>query len=126
MRQKDIYLVAYYTKKARAGVNTSVKGWMNNPDNVQYDEKVEITRGEKKSALDAGLVLNLSKQTVNRNRFGERENKFDDFFKYFFKGYHQYITTVMTQLDAEYFNKMLDEMQTELDAGTDSVQSVTE
>jgi len=39
-------------------------------------------------------------------------------FKYFFKGYHKYITEVMVKLDAEYFNSMLDEMQAELDKDT--------
>jgi hypothetical protein len=37
-------------------------------------------------------------------------------FKYFFKGYHSYITEVMTQIDAEYFSQMLDEMQAEHEA----------
>ena len=37
-------------------------------------------------------------------------------FKYFFKGYNKYITQVMVQLDAEYFNRMLDEMQAEWEA----------
>ena len=119
-KHKDIYLEAYYTKKARPGVRTSVAGWMNNPDNVQYDERVEITRGQKKSAIQAGVVLNLSKKTVDRNQYGAIQGNFDVFFKYFFKGYHQYITSVMTQLDVEYFNKMLDEMQSELDQVTEA------
>ena len=101
-KQKDIYLVAYYTQKPRRGVNTSVKGWMENTDNLQWDERVEITRGEKNSA-----------KQVSRNRYGGNKS-FDEMFKYFFKGYHQYVTQVMTQLDAEYFNKMLDEMQAEI------------
>jgi len=42
---------------------------------------------------------------------------FNEMFKYFFKGYHKYVTEVMTKLDAEYFNQMLDEMQSEVDAG---------
>lgn len=113
-KPKDIYLVAYYTQKPRTGVNTSKKGWMDNPDNVQLDERVEITRGEKSSALLSGVILNLSQKKVTRNRYGDNVN-FDDMFKYFFKGYHQYVTQVMTQLDAEYFNKMLDEMQAELE-----------
>ena len=37
------------------------------------------------------------------------------FLKYFFKGYHKYITEVMVKLDAKYFDTMLDQMQTELD-----------
>jgi hypothetical protein len=59
---------------------------------------------------------------VDKNSFNDVKN-FDELFKYFFKGYHKYITEVMVKLDAEYFNKMLDEMQAELD--TEKNEEVT-
>lgn len=107
--------MAFYTMKPRRGVKTQKAGWMSNPDNVQYDERVEITRGLKKDAINAKIVLDLGAKTVTRNGWGDNRS-FNDLFKYFFKGYHQYVTTVMTQLDPKYFNLMLDEMQAELDA----------
>jgi hypothetical protein len=88
---------------------------MDNFDNITYDESVEITRGLKKNAHMAKVVLNLSKKSVDRNTWGTART-FDEYFKHYFKGFHKYLTTVMTQLDAEYFNAMLDEMQAELDA----------
>ena len=112
MKNKNIYLVAFYYAKPRPGVQTQVKGWMDNPENIRYDERVEITRGLKKDAAAAGVIMDLSNKTVDRNRYGENKS-FDEMFKYFFKGYNKYITQVMVQLDAEYFNKMLDEMQAE-------------
>ena len=115
MKQKNIYLVAFYGMKPRPGVKTNVKGWMDDPANITYDEKIEISRGLKKNAVSAKVVLNLSQKTVDRNTWGT-DRSFDEYFKYYFKGWHQYLTAVMTQLDAEYFNKMLDEMQAELDA----------
>ena len=118
MSNKKIYLAAFYFMHPRRHIKTSVKGWMDDPNNVQWDEKVEITRGEKKNSLTAKIVLDLSTKTVVRNSWGDNRS-FDDLFKYFFKGYHQYITQVMTKLDAEYFNKMLDEMQSELDETKD-------
>ena len=66
--------------------------------------------------------MNLSTKTIAKNTINS-DNSFDEMFKYFFKGYHQYITTVMTQLDAEYFNKMLDEMQAEFDAEESKVDA---
>lgn len=57
--------------------------------------------------------MNLSEKQVQTNVFNGNKD-FDELFKYFFTGYHKYITDVMVQLDAEYFNKMLDEMQTEV------------
>jgi len=116
-KQQDIYLLGFYSMKPRPGVRTQVKGWMDNLNNITYDENVEITRGKRKHINTAKVVLNLSKKTVEYNGWGT-ERSFDEYFKHFFKGYHQYITAVMSQLDVEYFNKMLDEMQTELDAET--------
>jgi len=122
LANKDIYLVGFYHMKPRPGVRTNVKGWMDNFDNITYDESVEITRGLKKNAGMAKVVLNLSQKTVDRNTWGT-ERSFDEYFKHYFKGFHKYLTTVMTQLDAEYFNKMLDEMQAELDAADAEAQT---
>jgi hypothetical protein len=112
MSKQNIYLVAFYYAKPKPGVQTQVAGWNKDPNNIQYDERVEITRGLKKDTYAAGVIMNLSTKTVDRNRYGDNKS-FDEMFKYFFKGYNKYITQVMVQLDAEYFNKMLDEMQAE-------------
>ena len=112
--QKDIYLLGFYSMKPRQGVKTNVKGWMNNPDNLQYDEKVEITRGVKNSASNAKILLNMSKKTVERNGFNS-DKEFKSLFKYFFGGYHQYITAVMTQLDPAFLTEVLDELQVEME-----------
>jgi len=123
---KDIYLLAFYHMKPRPGVRTQVKGWMNDLNNITYDESVEITRGKHNKSSSAKVVLNLSQKTIEYNGWGT-ERSFDEYFKHFFKGYHQYITAVMSQLDIEYFNKMLDEMQAELDAETPAEEvAVTE
>lgn len=113
MSNKSIYLVAFYSMKARRHVRTEVKGWMSDPANIQWDERVEIARGEKRNFVDAKIVLDLTSKKVTRNSWGDNRS-FDELFKYFFKGYHQYVTEVMTRLDLEYFNKMLDEMEQEL------------
>jgi hypothetical protein len=111
--KNNIYLVAFYGMKPRKGVNTSKKGWMDNKDNLQYDEKVEITRGHKKSSALANVILNLSQKTVERNTFND-DRDFRSFFKYYFGGYDQYITAVMKQLDPEYLTSILDELEAEM------------
>ena len=113
MKQKNIYLVAHYGMKPREGVNTSIAGWMSNPDNLQYDEAVDISRGVKKSAATARILLNLSTKTVERNNFNA-DRDFKSLFKYFFGGYHQYITTVMTQLDPEFLTEIVNELEQEM------------
>ena len=100
--------------KPKRHVRTEVAGWMTDPNNIQWDERIELTRGEKKNTVNAKIVINLSTKKITRNGWADGKT-FDELFKYFFKGYHKYITEVMTQIDAEYFNKMLDEMQAELD-----------
>ena len=115
MSNKNIYLVAFYSMKPRPGVKTNVKGWMNDTANLQYDEKVEITRGLKSGANVAKIVLDLSTKTVTRNNFNQ-DKDFKKLFKYFFGGYHNYITAVMKQLDPDYLTAILDELEAEMKA----------
>jgi len=115
MKNKNVYLVAFYTMKPRPGVNTSVKGWMNNKDNLQYDERLEITRGIKKNSYLANVILDLSNKTISKNTFND-ERDLKSFFKYYFGGYHKYISTVMNQLDPEYLENFLKEIEEEIKA----------
>lgn len=122
---KDIFLVAYYTRKPKPGVNTSVASWQDIEGNVQWDESVEITRGLKKKTIDAKIILNLSQKKVRRNFFNS-EIDFDKMFTYFFEGYSRYITTVMTQLDSEYLLQMIGRMESELQEATVTESTVEE
>ncbi len=118
MKHKDIYLVAFYGMKPKDHVNTSQAGWMNNPENIRYDERIEITRGVKKSANTAKIVMNLSAKTIDRNTWNNNA-EFNLLFKYFFAGYHKYIIQVMTQLDPAYLEQMVNELESEMkEAGT--------
>lgn len=113
MSNKSIYLLGFYAMKPRPGVNTTKKGWMNDTANLQYDERVEITRGLKNSSVQAKIVLNLSQKVVERNGFnGDKD--FKSLFKYFFGGYHKYITQVMAQLDPDYMTEIVNELEAEM------------
>jgi hypothetical protein len=114
-KKQNIYLVAQYVARPRNPRKTHLPGYMKDPQNVQYDEQVQITsRLRNKDVYTAKIIINLSNKTVDKNSFNDNKN-FNELFKYFFKGYHKYITEVMVKLDAEYFDSMLDEMQKELD-----------
>jgi len=115
MSNKDIYLVAFYSMKPKRHVRTEVAGWMKDPNNISWDERIEITRGLKKNAVNGKILLNLSQKRIEKNGWSDGK-EFNDLFKYFFKGYHKYITELMTQLDPEYFSQMLDEMKAEHEA----------
>jgi hypothetical protein len=123
MKKSNIYLVAQYITKPRDPRKTHIPGYMKDPANHQFDERVQIaTKLKNQDLYTAKIILNLTEKTVDKNAFNDVKN-FDELFKYFFKGYHKYITEVMVKLDAEYFNKMLDEMQAELD--TEKNEEVT-
>lgn len=118
MKHKDIYLVAYYSIKPKDHVNTSQAGWMNNPENIRYDERIEITRGVKRNANTAKIVMNLSAKSIEKNTWNNNA-EFNLLFKYFFAGYHKYIIQIMTQLDPEYLEQMVNELEAEMkEAGT--------
>jgi hypothetical protein len=107
--------VAFYGMKPKDHVNTSVKGWMNDPENIRYDESIEITRGIKKNAGAAKVIVNLSAKTVERNTW-KNDADFDLLFKYFFASYHKYIIEVMTQLDPVYLEQIVNELESEMKA----------
>lgn len=110
---KDIHLVAFYVQRPRAGVNTCIKGWMKNPDNFQYDERIEFTKGlNPKDHQVAGVILNLNQKKLVRNRFGDSKT-FDDLFKYFLEAYPKYVIQVMAQLDMEYLEQFIPKEETQ-------------
>jgi len=107
MKIKDIHLIAFYVQKPRAGVQTQVAGWNKNPDNYQYDERIEFTKGlSSKDRQYAGVILNLNEKKVVYNKFGT-EKTFDDLFKYFLEGYPQYVIQTMAQLDMAYLEQFI-------------------
>jgi len=119
MKKKSIYLVAHYTAKPKNPSRTYVSGYMKDPANIRYDEQVHISAKIRPYDIQyAKIIINLSSKVVETNTFNNNKD-FKELFKYFFTGYHKYITDVMVQLDAEYFNQMLDEMQAEVDAEKD-------
>jgi hypothetical protein len=115
MKKQTIYLVAHYTTKPRDPRKTHIPGYMKDPANHQYDEQVAIQTRLKPNDVNAKIVMNLGNKTVESNKFNDNRD-FNELFKYFFKGYHKYITEIMAKLDPVYFDKMLDEMKAEHEA----------
>jgi hypothetical protein len=112
-KPKMIFLVAQYFKKPKPHVNTSQKGWMDNPENVRFDEQVAISRGLRSKDMHAQVILDLSNKRVEKNAFNDKD--FDEIFKYFFANYSEYIIRVMTELDPEYLEQMVNELEKEIE-----------
>jgi hypothetical protein len=127
MKIKDLHLVAFYVAKPRNPKMTHIKGYMSNPENVQYDERVEFTRGlSSKDQQYAGIVLNLNKKTVITNRFNKEQRDFSSLFKYFLEAYPQYVRKVMEGLDPGYLYQFLPKEKTKVKEVVDTdVKEVT-
>lgn len=124
MKQKNIYLVATYIMKPKDHVNTSKKGWMDDPANVRYDEKVEITRGLKnRDASSANVILDLSNLQITRNTF-KTERTFDEVFLYYFNNYNKYLIPVMGQLHPEYLDQIAKSIEEQLASMTTETETV--
>lgn len=107
MKIKELHLIAFYVQKPKRGVRTQIAGWMKDPNNYQYDERIEFTRGlSGKDRQYAGVILNLNTKTVVYNKFG-KEKTFDDMFKYFLEGYPQYVAQAMAELDLAYLEQFI-------------------
>lgn len=107
---KDLHLIAFYVGRPRNPKMTHVKGYMKDPNNIQYDERVEFTRGlSSKDQQYAGIILNLAKKSVVSNRFNHEQKDFDSLFKYFLEAYPKEVATLMAELDVEYIKQFIPE-----------------
>jgi hypothetical protein len=125
MSKNNIYLVAQYYMKPKAHVRTHIKGWMNDPANIRYDEKVEISRGLRNKDVNAKIILDLTNKQVYRNGFAT-DRPFDEVFKYFFANYNEYIIKVMTQLDPVYLDQIVTELEKEMEAAEQAQKAAVE
>ena len=120
---KDIHLVAFYVAKPRDPRRTKEAGYMKDPANIQYDERIEFTRGlSGKDSSVAGVILNLNQKKVVYNRFGH-EKTFDDLFKYFLEAYPKYVINVMAQLDMPYLEQFIPREEPAEEAKNETVQA---
>ncbi len=101
MKQRDIFIVAYYHQKPKDPKRTKEKGYMGNPENIAYDESINITRGIKtRDELGAGVILNLTQQTVVKNSF-RSDADFPSLLAHYQEGYPKYINPLLAQLYPE-------------------------
>jgi hypothetical protein len=112
-KPKGIFLVAIYAMKPKGHVNTSRKGWMDNPDNIRYDEQVAITRGLRTKDMHAQVILDLSSKVIVKNSFNTGKS-FDEVFRYFLENYTEYMAQTMSQLDPVYLADLAKLMEAEM------------
>lgn len=110
MRNTDIYLLVQYVTKPRDQAQTKNAGYMQNPENIVYDEMVEVSRSLRDAdRLKNNVILNLTTKQVVKNSFNTAAT-FDELIKYYCEAYPQYLSELGFTLE-------------ESDASTD-VQSI--
>ena len=90
MKNNDLYLIASYTAKPRDPSKTKIAGYIKDPANIVYDERVEFSIGTKNKDINASVILNLTKRQVVKNKF-QPEAGFDDVVKYYCDAYPEYM-----------------------------------
>lgn len=100
-KDTDLYLIATYTAQPRDPKMTKIAGYMKDPANITYTEKVEFAIGLKsKDQTATGVVVNLTKRLVIKNRFNP-DAEFDDVIKYYCDAYPEYMEKVGFTLEKE-------------------------
>jgi hypothetical protein len=123
MKIKDIHLIAFYVQRPKNKMMTHIKGYMKDPNNFQYDERIEFTKGlTSKDRQYAGVIINLNAKTVVYNKFGDQKT-FDDLFKYFLEGYPQYVIQTMAQLDMDYLEQFIPKEEANVEVAGETIQA---
>ena len=91
MNKNNLYLTAFYTAQPRDPSKTKVKGYIKDPKNIVYTEKVEMSLGVKASRqAEAGVILDLTERKVLKNKFNPTAD-FEEVVKYYCTAYPDYL-----------------------------------
>jgi hypothetical protein len=98
MANRNIYLVAKYTGRPKDPRQTAKAGYMTNPDNIEYEEQVYITRGLRDKDTQNHVVLNLTEEKIVKNTFNTGVS-FEEILAHYVEGYADYINDSVNALN---------------------------
>jgi len=98
MADLSIYLIAKYTGMPKDPSQTAKPGYMKDPNNVEYDEQVYISRGLRDKDLKNQVVLNLTEEKIVKNNFNPGKN-FEEIFTHYYDSYAEYIDDCINQIN---------------------------
>ena len=96
---KNIYLLATYVVRPKNPRQTAQFGYINNPDNIQYDENLAIVRGWRDRYLQHTVVLDLTNEKIVKNSF-QTGKTFKELFAHYYEGFGEYIEQTVNDLNA--------------------------
>ena len=91
--------MATYVARPKNPRQTSRAGYITDPDNIQYDENLEIVRGWRDRYMKYSVVLDLTNERVIKNSF-RTEKTFEDLFAHYHEGFAEYIEQTVNELNA--------------------------
>lgn len=94
----SIFLIAKYTSHPKDPKQTAKPGYVTNPDNMEYEEQVYITRGLKDKDVRNNVILNLTEEKIVKNTFNSGAT-FEDILAHYVDGYGEYINESIEKLN---------------------------
>lgn len=88
-----MFLFATYVMRPRYPHLTSQKGWMQNPDNLIYDEQVGFAKKMRdKDMIRSNVVIDLANKKILKCSVADRVGTdFDAIHQYFYENYQKYL-----------------------------------
>ena len=99
MPNLNIYLLATYVARPKNPRLTSRAGYITDPENIQYDENLEIVRGWRDRYMKYSVVLDLTNERVVKNSF-QTGKTFEELFAHYHEGFGEYIEQTVNELNA--------------------------
>jgi hypothetical protein len=98
LKVKNLYLLAYYVQVPKDPKQTHIPGYVKNPDNLRWDESVEITLGLKtKDELKAAVVLDLTNEKVVKNRYNP-ETTYQEWLDFYDQAHPDYLREALERI----------------------------
>jgi hypothetical protein len=105
-----MYLLAKYYKTPRDPRRTGEKGYLNNPENFQWDESVNfVLKADNRDIRDNNVVLDIFGQRLVKCSISGMEElanpDFQSVFAYFYKNYQQYFDRMFQAVGLDVVNE---------------------
>lgn len=90
--------MAQYVAMPKNKSMTSTPGYMSDPDNLQWDERVYVAHGLRTKDHQMNVILDLTEEKIIKNSFNSSKT-FEEVFKHFYEGYGDYIDDCVTTIN---------------------------
>lgn len=91
MKTKSRHLLVKYIQRPKDSTKTSIKGYMSDEKNQQWDEAVEFSVGLRKNdIIKYNVILDMDKKIVIKNNMGG-ESQWQPIWDYYYKNYSKQI-----------------------------------